>query len=140
MASLVELSLPCESTAPGRARRQVRERLRGRIPADVLGDLLLVVSELVTNAIRHAQSPCTLLVVVEDGSLVVEVHDQGGWPRRTTFGRPDPPRGLGLVQSVSARWGVERTDGGKCVWVELSVPGMEETSAAGMLKRLSASS
>jgi anti-sigma regulatory factor (Ser/Thr protein kinase) len=126
MACLVDVSLPFESTAPWRARQEVRDRLADHVPHDVLGDLLLVVSELVTNAIRHAQSPCTLMVDVDEGMVVVEVHDQGGWPRRTTFGRPDPPRGLGLVQSVCARWGVERTDAGKCVWVELSVPAVQQ--------------
>jgi anti-sigma regulatory factor (Ser/Thr protein kinase) len=126
MVCLIDVSLPFESTAPWRARQEIRDRMTDHVPEALLADLLLVVSELVTNAIRHAQSPCTLLVDLEDDAVVVEVHDLGGWPRRATFGRPDPPRGLGLVQSVSARWGVERTDAGKCVWVELSLPPVEQ--------------
>ncbi|MBI5089242.1 MAG: ATP-binding protein [Actinobacteria bacterium] len=119
MTGLLELSLPCESTAPGDARREVRAQLAHRCPPEVVVDVLLVVSELVTNAVRHARSGCTLVVDIVDGGLVIEVHDSGGWPRRATLADPDPPRGLGLVQSISTRWGVERTGAGKCVWVEL---------------------
>jgi anti-sigma regulatory factor (Ser/Thr protein kinase) len=88
-------------------------------------DVRLLVSELVTNAVRHANlapGDAILLVIdLEDSILRVEVHDPGGGfvPRAPA---PDPARpsgwGLYLVEELADRWGVE-TQVGTRVWFEL---------------------
>jgi two-component sensor histidine kinase len=123
MTCLLELELPCASTSPGAARDAVRTLMSGACSDDVLVDVLLVVSELVTNAVRHACSACRLTADVTGSMLTIEVHDSGGWPRRSAFDRPDPPRGLGMVQTLSRRWGVDRSPTGKCVWAEFDLVG-----------------
>jgi anti-sigma regulatory factor (Ser/Thr protein kinase) len=91
-------------------------------------DVRLLVSELVTNAVRHANlvpGDVILLVIdVEDSLLRVEVHDPGGGfvPRAPA---PDPARpsgwGLYLVEELADRWGVD-SDESTLVWFELDRP------------------
>jgi len=91
-------------------------------------DVRLLVSELVTNAVRHANlapGDVILLVIdVEDSVLRVEVHDPGGGfiPRAPA---PDPARpsgwGLYLVEELADRWGVD-SDERTLVWFELDRP------------------
>jgi anti-sigma regulatory factor (Ser/Thr protein kinase) len=91
-------------------------------------DVRLLVSELVTNAVRHANlapGDVILLVIdVEDRVLRVEVHDPGGGfvPRAPA---PDPARpsgwGLYLVEELADRWGVD-SDEQTLVWFEVDRP------------------
>jgi anti-sigma regulatory factor (Ser/Thr protein kinase) len=91
-------------------------------------DVRLLVSELVTNAVRHANlgpGDAILLVIdVEDSILRVEVHDPGGGfvPRAPA---PDPARpsgwGLYLVEELADRWGVD-SDEQTLVWFEVDRP------------------
>ena len=91
-------------------------------------DVRLLVSELVTNAVRHANlapGDVILLVIdVEDSLLRVEVHDPGGGfvPRAPA---PDPARpsgwGLYLVEELADRWGVD-SDEQTLVWFEVDRP------------------
>jgi anti-sigma regulatory factor (Ser/Thr protein kinase) len=91
-------------------------------------DVRLLVSELVTNAVRHANlapGDAILLVIdLEDSVLRVEVHDPGGGfiPRAPA---PDPARpsgwGLYLVEELADRWGVD-SDEQTLVWFELDRP------------------
>jgi anti-sigma regulatory factor (Ser/Thr protein kinase) len=88
-------------------------------------DVRLLVSELVTNAVRHANltpgDVILLVIVVEDSVLRVEVHDPGGGfiPRAPA---PDPARpsgwGLYLVEELADRWGVD-SDERTLVWFEV---------------------
>jgi serine/threonine-protein kinase RsbW len=90
-----------------------------------LRDVRLLVSELVTNAVRHAnlsESDEILLVIeVADHSLRVELHDPGGG-FVPTAPAPDPARpsgwGLYLVAELADRWGVD-SDDRTLVWFEL---------------------
>jgi CheY-like chemotaxis protein/anti-sigma regulatory factor (Ser/Thr protein kinase) len=89
---------------------------------EVLDDALIVVSELVTNAIMHARSACDLRLKDADQILRIEVIDGGrGSPE---LQRPNPSaehgRGLLLVSAMCEAWGVDTLDDGrKMVWAEV---------------------
>jgi anti-sigma regulatory factor (Ser/Thr protein kinase) len=113
----VAAGFPAEPESPGRARRLVAATLRQWGHDDALvDDVALIVSELTTNAVRHARSPFVLAVRVQNAMLRVAVQDEtppaGGFLAR-------PAHGLGLVDALSTRWDVERTPAGKVVWAEL---------------------
>ncbi len=113
---------PAEPESPGRARRLVTATLRQWRYGDVIvDDVALIVSELATNAVRHARSPFSIAVRMEDAMLHVAVHD--GTPLSTTapdWGSiPQSLHGLGLIDALSSDWGVEGASSGKVVWAEL---------------------
>jgi DNA-binding NarL/FixJ family response regulator len=93
-----------------------------RVSEAVVEDVLLIVTELVNNAITHAQSGCELRMSLTSVSLRIEVIDAGA-------GTPDPlppsptrnhGRGLHLIDALTAAWGYEPLEtGGKMVWAEL---------------------
>jgi anti-sigma regulatory factor (Ser/Thr protein kinase) len=87
-------------------------------------DAALIVSELVTNALRHGEGATVLRAALSATEVQVSVTDSGdGEPRMLP---PDPDRvgGLGLVvvDRVSAEWGVAPFPGGKTVWALLTRP------------------
>ncbi|MFE0103208.1 ATP-binding protein [Streptomyces sp. NPDC059009] len=90
-------------------------------------DVLLVVSELVTNACLHAEGPDELWLSCDKKVLRIEVSDRGaGQPAPRTPHRAGRPGGHGMfiVQRLCLDWGVVRTPGagGKTVWAELGAP------------------
>ncbi|MEV0176557.1 ATP-binding protein [Streptomyces sp. NPDC050803] len=90
-------------------------------------DVLLVVSELVTNACLHAEGPDELWIGCDDKVIRLEVSDRGtGQPAPRTPHRAGRPGGHGMfiVQRLCLDWGVVRTPGvtGKTVWAELGAP------------------
>lgn len=90
-------------------------------------DVLLVVSELVTNACLHAEGPDQLWITCDNKVIRVEVADRGtGQPSPRTPHRAGRPGGHGMfiVQRLCLDWGVVRTPGvaGKTVWAELGAP------------------
>ncbi|MFJ9741627.1 ATP-binding protein [Streptomyces sp. NPDC101166] len=123
-----EWTFPADPGAVRTARGAVRGQLRGW-GLDSLGDLAaLLVSELVTNALRHATGPivvCLIRPAGLDGVLLVEVSDPLPDPPRERVAEPDDEggRGLQLVASSSRRWGTRPGGIGKTVWFELAVPG-----------------
>jgi serine/threonine-protein kinase RsbW len=121
----LELQLPPHPDSAARARNAVSELGRDLGGAQ-LRDVQLLVSELVTNAVRHARMNAhdviRLLVDVSDRALHVEVRDSGPGFEPANHPRPDPtlPSGWGLflVEELADRWGVERETGTR-VWFEL---------------------
>jgi anti-sigma regulatory factor (Ser/Thr protein kinase) len=116
--------LPPTVHAPGLARRAVAVVLGGWGYTDErwLGNTEIVVSELVTNAVRHAGGALVLRMAARDGHVVVSVADGSAtYPRRR---EPDHTggRGLGLVEALSIRWGTQDHQGGKLVWAQLAAP------------------
>ncbi|MFF3510754.1 ATP-binding protein [Streptomyces sp. NPDC002573] len=116
--------LPYAPRAVSAVRRRVGAVLATLgLPADAADNVLLVVSELLTNALVHALPPATLRltsVLVEGRGVVrVEVTDNGP----AAPGRPVDPdehgRGLGIVTMLSARCGVQMHPGGTCRWAEV---------------------
>ncbi|MCH0566296.1 ATP-binding protein [Streptomyces sp. MUM 2J] len=123
-----EWTFPAEPGAVRTARAAVRSRLAAW-HLDNVGDVAaLLVSELVTNALRHATGPIGLRLVRPDGLrnvLLVEVSDPLPDPPRERDARPEDEtgRGLQLVASAAHRWGTRPGEGGKTVWFELKIPG-----------------
>lgn len=124
----VEWTFRAEPGAVRSARAAVGEQLRGwRL--DSLADLaMLLVSELVTNALRHATGPIGVRLVrpaALGDALLVEVSDPLPDPPHARAPRPDEEsgRGLQLVAGSSRRWGTRPGGTGKTVWFELAVPG-----------------
>ena len=113
-----------DPTAPGEARRAVSEALEEWNLTPLAPVVELLVSEVVTNAVRHAHSAGELEIRFDGGTLRVSVSDQAGGDPGPRHPAPDEPsgRGLAIVDTVAARWGVGRGEGaGKTVWFELDV-------------------
>jgi anti-sigma regulatory factor (Ser/Thr protein kinase) len=136
MRQVRRLRLVGVSGAVPRARDFVRQALQdwGWLPAATgdqraaAEDVLLVVSELVTNACLHADGPEELRVGSGTEVLRLEIVDQGtGAPAPRTPHRAGRPGGHGMfiVQRLCLDWGVVRNPEGlgKTVWAELSAPG-----------------
>jgi anti-sigma regulatory factor (Ser/Thr protein kinase) len=113
-----EVSLPPHPASVGRARRFVREQLGTIDVHDPGGNAELLVSELVTNAVKHAGTYITVRVVRDGDGARVEVLDGSTMMpglRVVTVGSSSG-RGLTLVEHFAREWGAERTPGGKVVW------------------------
>lgn len=124
MSDQTMLRLRPTPDAVGLARQQL-ERMRDRLSDEAYEDARLMVSELVTNSLRHASlstdQEIEFVMVVRDGILRVEVGDPGpGFePRPRAIDASDGSGwGLFLVARLADRWGVER-DGLHRVWFEL---------------------
>ncbi|NJP42563.1 SpoIIE family protein phosphatase [Streptomyces sp. PRB2-1] len=105
---------------PGRARRLVRQALRRWDLDDQLEAAELLVSEIVTNAVRYAERPITLRLLRTD-VLRCEVGDDAPLLPRMRHAAPEEEggRGLYLVNRMAQRWGATRLGAGKVVWFEL---------------------
>ncbi len=118
------LDLPQDLASVRTARRFVRKILTEWGLAPLLDDAQLVVSELAANAITHAASDYRVRLSSSSHSLRIEVRDGGS-------GTPEPQpqsttnehgRGLLMVASIAASWGIERSEGRrKLVWAELTL-------------------
>lgn len=88
----------------------------------LVDDALLLVSEVVTNAVKHGQAPVHLSVECDHTGITVAVDDANPeLPRTRRFDRRrHSGRGLVLVQSIATEWGVRRTGNGKRVWFRLA--------------------
>jgi anti-sigma regulatory factor (Ser/Thr protein kinase) len=105
----IEVELPRDPTAAGRARRLLEELSAGALDAGELGRATLLASELVNNALLHGQGTITFRAGLDEDRLLVEVMDEGsgfecvmrehdfealgGW-------------GLRIVEAEASRWGV----------------------------------
>jgi anti-sigma regulatory factor (Ser/Thr protein kinase) len=118
-----ELRLRPEAAAPSLARAAIAAAASA-LPAVVVADAELLTSEVVSNAVRHAElDPSQEIVVriVADSYVRVEVVDQGP-PFEADLRRPGSGSngwGLLLVDAVATSWGVEREGSGNRVWFEV---------------------
>ncbi|MEU3950928.1 SpoIIE family protein phosphatase [Streptomyces achromogenes] len=124
--SVGDWTLPREPRSVGRAREYARDRLQSWDLEPLIDTTELLVSELVTNALRYGEGEIRLRLLL-DRTLVCEVWDSGlVQPRRRRARDTDEGgRGLQLVGLLSAAWGSRRTPRGKTVWFELPLPGGE---------------
>lgn len=125
--------LPADASIMGKCRALVRDTLAGWGLRGLTDDVLLVVGELLANAIRYGQAPIELALSAYPGMLVGTVADHGGeLPYVCVTGPEDEHgRGLAIVDRIVHRWGVRPLpDGrGKCVWF-VCLPPAESADAA----------
>lgn len=107
-------------SAAAAARRFVAES----VPDAGRDELVLVASELVTNAIQHAGTRFTVALTVTARQVRVEVSDQSA-AMPSSDGLTEPTAGLRIVDALATRWGAERTKHGKTVWADLLLPRAE---------------
>ncbi|MEV7580653.1 SpoIIE family protein phosphatase [Streptomyces erythrochromogenes] len=113
-----------EETAPGRARRFARRALTRWGLEELSDSLELLVSEVVTNAVRYAERPVTLRLLRTDVLRCEVGDDSPQLPRqRRARDTDEGGRGLFLVNRLARRWGATRLSSGKVVWFELPLPG-----------------
>jgi serine phosphatase RsbU (regulator of sigma subunit)/anti-sigma regulatory factor (Ser/Thr protein kinase) len=117
-------AVEADINAAARARAFAAATLRDwSLPEPLARDVLLVVSELVSNAVKYGRPPVEIRLRHDRRHLLVEVEDRAtAIPRKL---RPSPfqehGRGLQLVARVTDRWGTRPTPGGKVVWCSLSL-------------------
>lgn len=124
----VETRMPLDVRAPGAARIVVAQVLGERVSAVVLEQAKLVISELVTNSVRHSGGSVDAGVVVRvcptDGGFWLEVEDRGADgadARHAEEPLPSGGFGLPIVHTLSEHWGIERSaHGGTRAWAKLS--------------------
>jgi MEDS: MEthanogen/methylotroph, DcmR Sensory domain len=107
--------------APAAARHFAVDAVRRLGAADLADDTALVVTELAANAIVHAQTGFTVDLSADPDVLRITVRDASPLPPASAADLPALPlHGLGAVDALASRWGVERLGhSGKLVWVEL---------------------
>ena len=121
------ISLPATIEAPHIARAFVDEIVTqsGLVPDDRAG-VEVVVSELVTNAVRHGCPPIVLEVSADEHALRIAVSDGSSGvpaiPARPDVGH-EGGRGLSITSQFAADWGVEWLHVGKCVWAAFGLAG-----------------
>lgn len=116
------LRLPSTAHAPAAARRFLGSALAGHVPAAVVDTVLLLGSELVTNAVQHTTGDIDIAVRQEHGRVRVDVSDRSPHPPRLPPRHVDTTAGRGLLimQQLATTWGVTARPGGKTVWCTIS--------------------
>ncbi|MEO7428335.1 MAG: ATP-binding protein [Acidimicrobiales bacterium] len=120
MTDAFSMVLPVDLTTPRAARDAVAERFGTEARC---GDLVLCISEVVTNAVRHAGTVGRMTVSRDRHILTVEVADGS---RDLPVRRPPSSiaasgRGLRILDQLALQWGTRRTSDGKIVWFEFDL-------------------
>ncbi|HVF12854.1 MAG TPA: ATP-binding protein [Actinomycetota bacterium] len=130
----VKVNLPPHAEAARLARHALDSVASGRARPEVLEDAGLLISEIVTNSVRHGHPPpdahIHLSLSLSEEKLRAEVCDGGpGFSPEKIRRSPEQIGGwgLGIVQEVADRWGVDK-NGGVCVWFEIDAPIPEDSS------------
>jgi serine phosphatase RsbU (regulator of sigma subunit)/anti-sigma regulatory factor (Ser/Thr protein kinase) len=121
--NFVSWKLPAELTSAHRARSLIRRPLKRWGLGELIPSAELLVSELVTNAVRYAQGQIGLRLVLEGGLVIEVLDDSAALPRlRHPDDQDERGRGLQVVSQIAQRWGARRAVSGKVVWCELPLP------------------
>jgi anti-sigma regulatory factor (Ser/Thr protein kinase) len=120
MSTELSVEIPRNARAPLLARRALAE-LEGRIDPEVLPDVRLLVSELITNSVKYGgEGPIRLAITAKKDCIRAEIIDQGGGftpTRRGTDLEKVGGWGLHLVQELTTDWGIY--EGSTHVWFEI---------------------
>jgi anti-sigma regulatory factor (Ser/Thr protein kinase) len=110
-------SFPAELASVTAARHFVRDAVKS-LPSEIADSVELMVSELATNSVKHAETAFELVIEHSNSRVRVEVTDSGaGEPAARDPAPSDPSgRGLRIVDLMSDRWGVRRSGERKTVW------------------------
>ncbi|WP_443072681.1 SpoIIE family protein phosphatase [Streptomyces sp. RPT161] len=117
--------LPCDPTVVSRARAAATRQLtQWGMDEETVFTTELILSELVTNAIRHACGPIGVRLL-RDRNLICEVSDTSSTSPHLRYAAVEDEggRGLFLVAQLAERWGTRYTHEGKVIWAELPIPG-----------------
>ncbi|MFI6647154.1 ATP-binding protein [Streptomyces sp. NPDC050529] len=131
------IPLPSGPEAPSHARRAAvafLHRTRPALGPERHDDVLLIVSELVTNAVRHAPGPSALTLTTTAGTLDIAVTDCScipPAPRAPDLTDGTGGMGLHIAEDLGARVFTEPLPGGKCVHAALTTPDIAQRSPAG---------
>ncbi|MCW2957766.1 MAG: ATP-binding protein, partial [Solirubrobacterales bacterium] len=139
MLWLCDIRLPALGSGVRKARNLV-DALGLALPADARDDLRLLISEVMTNAIRHgstgqheARPAIRVRVGLEDVRVRVEIHDRGPGFEPAPRGpgaELDSGWGVHFVDQLADRWGTGREDDDWVVWFEVRLPRRPDVSAA----------
>ncbi|MFF7149838.1 SpoIIE family protein phosphatase [Streptomyces griseoaurantiacus] len=116
---VAEWDVPCDPAAVGAVRAQVSRRLAEWGLDELVFTTELILSELVTNAIRYGSGPIRVRML-RDRSLICEVFDASGTSPHLRYAATtdEGGRGLFLVAQVASRWGTRYVREGKVIWAE----------------------
>ncbi len=121
------------SVASVRTARGFAAGCLAHVDPEVSEDAVLIVSELVTNCVRHAAADFTVVVETRGGHLRIEVSDAGGgWPVVRHPDRDEPTgRGLQIVKALSDDWGVDHRRSRTTVWFQMRTSARRGSGGAG---------
>ncbi len=119
----LHMTLPAADFAVALARQATRDALAAWRLARLEETAVLLVSELVTNAVRHARGTDAIVLKLQTAGAWLRIEVQDGdprWPQpRTPAGFDESGFGLVLVDTLARKWGVRETAAGKAVWADL---------------------
>ncbi|AUG75541.1 histidine kinase [Kitasatospora sp. MMS16-BH015] len=120
---VVEFAVPAEAAAVSRVRATVTAQLESWGLDELVFTTELILSELVTNAIRYGAEPIRVRLLYDRG-LVCEVSDTSGTSPHLRYAAAtdEGGRGLFLVAQCSERWGTRYTESGKVIWAAQPAP------------------
>ena len=108
--------------APRSSRAFIREHLADWGALECEHEAVLVVTELVSNVVRHAATPIHIHAEFDAPNLRVEVRDGSSvLPAVIDLADEEHGRGLRIVQELATAWGVEQREDGKAVWFTVTV-------------------
>ncbi|GGO87518.1 SpoIIE family protein phosphatase/ATP-binding protein [Wenjunlia tyrosinilytica] len=124
---VADWEVPFDPSAVSGMRAAVAQKLDEWGLRELAFGMELVLSELITNAIRYASAPITMRLI-RDRTLTCEVADASSTSPhlRIATTMDEGGRGLFLVAQMAERWGTRYTPQGKVIWAELALPGPEE--------------
>lgn len=127
-------TLPTDASVVGAARRLAERQLAAWDLAGAAHTTELIISELVTNAIRHGEGPIQLRLIHDRGRLLAEVTDTSSASPHLRHARDSDEggRGLYIVMRLSLRWGVRHSRQDKTIWSEQGLDGGAMDAPAGL--------
>lgn len=122
MSDQVRRRFEATSEAVGEAREFLQTVIAGRVDPETHSAVTLALSELATNAVRHARTPFEVVVETTNGHLRIEVEDASTDAPVSKPPSAEGGRGLSIVDQLCDRWGVHIVREKKCVWCERDLP------------------